>query len=126
MLEFVKNPTGRVMHVDASVSHNIIDNSAVPSPVSISNTGTLFVPIFAEKGLDVNVEYVRNGMNDEMLAIEVFETQEIAREKDDDKNKDNNDNTSNNNDKNNNEENNDQKDDNLKDILPNEEKANNP
>lgn len=42
----------------------------------------------AEKGLDVNVEYVRNGMNDEMLAIEVFETQEIAREKDDDKNKD--------------------------------------
>lgn len=27
-------------------------------------------------------------MNDEMLAIEVFETQEIAREKDDDKNKD--------------------------------------
>lgn len=41
----------------------------------------------AEKGLDVNVEYVRNGMNDEMLAIEVFETQEIAREKDDDKNK---------------------------------------
>ena len=25
----------------------------------------------AEKGLDVNVEYVRNGMNDEMLAIEV-------------------------------------------------------
>lgn len=48
---------------------------------------------------------------------------------DDDKSKDNNDNTSNNNDKNNNdnnEENNDQKDDNLKDILPNEEKANNP
>ena len=42
----------------------------------------------AEKGLDVNVEYVRNGMNDQMLAIEVFETQEIAREKDDDKNKD--------------------------------------
>lgn len=41
----------------------------------------------AEKGLDVNVEYVRNGMNDEMLAIEVFETQEIAREKDDDKTK---------------------------------------
>lgn len=39
----------------------------------------------AEKGLDVNVEYVRNGMNDEMLAIEVIETQEIAREKDDDK-----------------------------------------
>ena len=56
---------------------------------------------------------------------------------DDDKSKDNNDNTSNNNEENNNdnneennndnnEENNDQKDDNLKDILPNEEKANNP
>lgn len=44
--------------------------------------------INARPGLDVNVEYVRNGMNDEMLAIEVFETQEIAREKDDDKNKD--------------------------------------
>lgn len=42
----------------------------------------------AEKGLDVNVEYVPNGMDNGMLAIEVFETQEIAREKDDDKNKD--------------------------------------
>ncbi len=41
----------------------------------------------AEKGLDVNVEYVPNGMDNGMLAIEVFETQEIAREKDDDKNK---------------------------------------
>ncbi len=62
MLEFVKNPTGRVMHVDASVSHNIIDNSAVPSPVSISNTGTLFVPIFAEKGLDGVVKHF-TGLN---------------------------------------------------------------
>ena len=62
MLEFVKNPSGRVMHVDASVSHNIIDNSAVPSPVSISNTGTLFVPIFAEKGLDGVVKHF-TGLN---------------------------------------------------------------
>ena len=44
----------------------------------------------------------------------------------DDKNKDNNDNTNVDNNKDNNEENNDQKDDNLKDILPNEEEANNP
>ena len=28
----------------------------------------------AEKGLDVNVEYVPNGIDNEMLAIEVFET----------------------------------------------------
>ena len=35
----------------------------------------------AEKGLDVNVEYVRNGMDDGMLAIEVFETQEIKKRK---------------------------------------------
>ena len=42
----------------------------------------------AEKGLDVNVEYLRNGMNDEMLAIEVYEPQEIEREKDYYKNKD--------------------------------------
>ena len=44
----------------------------------------------------------------------------------DDKNKNDNDNTSDDSNKDNNEENNDQKDDNLKDILPNEEEANNP
>lgn len=31
----------------------------------------------AEKGLDVNVEYVRNGIDDGMLAIEAFETKEV-------------------------------------------------
>lgn len=35
----------------------------------------------AEKGLDVNVEYVPNGM----LAIEVFETKEIKKENDNEK-----------------------------------------
>lgn len=35
----------------------------------------------AEKGLDVNVEYVRNGIDDGMLAIEVFETKEVEAEK---------------------------------------------
>lgn len=35
----------------------------------------------AEKGLDVNVEYVRNGIDDEMLTIEVFETKEVEAEK---------------------------------------------
>lgn len=33
----------------------------------------------AEKGLDVNVEYVPNGMDNGMLAIEVFETKEIKK-----------------------------------------------
>lgn len=41
----------------------------------------------AEKGLDVNVEYVRNGMDDGMLAIEVFETKEIKKEEDDNRNR---------------------------------------
>ena len=41
----------------------------------------------AEKGLDVNVEYVRNGMDDGMLAIEVFETQEIKKEENDNRNR---------------------------------------
>lgn len=35
----------------------------------------------AEKGLDVNVEYVRNGIDDGMLAIEAFETKEVEAEK---------------------------------------------
>lgn len=35
----------------------------------------------AEKGLDVNVEYVRNGIDDGMLAIEAFETKEVEEEK---------------------------------------------
>ena len=35
----------------------------------------------AEKGLDVNVEYVPNGMDNGMLAIEVFETKEIKKKK---------------------------------------------
>lgn len=35
----------------------------------------------AEKGLDVNVEYVRNGIDNGMLAIEVFETKEVEKEK---------------------------------------------
>ena len=62
MLEFVKNPTGKVLHVDASVSHDVIDNSSVPSPASVSNTGTLFVPIFAEKGVDGVVKHF-TGLN---------------------------------------------------------------
>ena len=39
----------------------------------------------AEKGLDVNVEYVPNGMDNGMLAIEVFETKEIKKENDNEK-----------------------------------------
>ena len=39
----------------------------------------------AEKGLDVNVEYVRNGIDDGMLAIEVFETKEVEKEKEHDR-----------------------------------------
>lgn len=35
----------------------------------------------AEKGMDVNIEYVRNGMNDEMLAIEVFDAEEEEKGK---------------------------------------------
>ena len=39
----------------------------------------------AEKGLDVNVDYVRNGMDDGMLAIEVFETEKIEKDKEHDR-----------------------------------------
>lgn len=39
----------------------------------------------AEKGLDVNVEYVRNGIDDGMLAIEAFETKEVEKEREYDK-----------------------------------------
>ena len=39
----------------------------------------------AEKGLDVNVEYVPNGRDNGMLAIEVFETKEIKKENDNEK-----------------------------------------
>ena len=39
----------------------------------------------AEKGMDVNIEYVRNGMNDEMLAIEVFDAEEAEKGKEHDR-----------------------------------------
>ena len=46
----------------------------------------IFILLYlAVKGLDVNVEYVPNGMDNGMLAIEVFETKEIKKENDNEK-----------------------------------------
>ena len=39
----------------------------------------------AEKGLHVNVEYVRQEIDNGMLAIEVFETKEVEKEKEHDR-----------------------------------------
>lgn len=64
---------------------NELDEDLTATSPTVSRT----LDSYMKRMLDTEEHtYVRNGMNDEMLAIEVFETQEIAREKDDDKNKD--------------------------------------
>lgn len=57
MLQFIKNTGSTPLYKDAHVSYNVIDKSVVSYPTSSANTGTMFCPIYAEKGVDGVVKH---------------------------------------------------------------------
>ena len=78
MLEYVNSPDGRALYLDAHVSHSILDNSVRSLPVSVVNTGTLFCPIYAEKGVDGVVKYF-SGISGYEQLIEEYGEPNISR-----------------------------------------------
>lgn len=50
MLQIVSSPSGSLQYRSAHVYHTIEDRSLVPAPTISSNTGTLYTPIYTDKG----------------------------------------------------------------------------
>ena len=50
MLQIVSSPSGSLQYRSAHVYHNVEDRSLVPAPTISSNTGTLYTPIYTDKG----------------------------------------------------------------------------
>lgn len=55
MIEIIKSET--LTHLSPHVFHDIIDNSAVPAPNTSVATGTLFTPVYTDKGPTGVVKY---------------------------------------------------------------------
>lgn len=66
MLQFIRNTGNTPLYKDPHVSYNVIDKSAVYYPTSSVNTGVMFSPIYAEKGVDGVVKHFSgtNGYRD--------------------------------------------------------------
>lgn len=62
MIQVVNSPNGNILFSTAHVYSTIIDASRVPAPTISSNTGTLFTPIYTDKG-PTNVIRSFKGMN---------------------------------------------------------------
>lgn len=57
MLQFIRNTGSTPRFKDAHVSYNVIDKSIISYPTSSANTGVMFTPIYAEKGVDGVVKF---------------------------------------------------------------------
>lgn len=66
MLQFIKNTGATPRYKEPHVSYNVIDKSVRSFPTSAANTGTMFCPIYAEKGVDGVVKHFSgtNGYRD--------------------------------------------------------------
>ena len=58
MLQFIRNTGNTPLHKDPHVSYNVIDESVISYPTTTPNTGTMFCPIYTEKGVNGVVKHL--------------------------------------------------------------------
>lgn len=78
MLQIVSSPSGSLQYRSAHVFHTIEDRSLVPAPTISSNTGTLYTPIYTDKGPTGKVMHF-SGMTAYANLISTFGNPNIRR-----------------------------------------------
>ena len=78
MLQFIRNTGNTPLHKDPHVSYNVIDESVISYPTTTPNTGTMFCPIYTEKGVNGVVKHF-SGTNGYKNLINTYGEPNVVR-----------------------------------------------